>query len=425
VALHTGIAVSNLDTQPATIRFTAFDGDGVPLIGAAISNPLSILLNPGEQLPVVESQLFGRELPDAASTRVESTSAQVIGFYLMFNEGMTELDGAPMLSNAVNRFVFPTIEDGGPLSVCLVNPNPGSAELQMSLLHADGVARDWAHRSVKVNGTLSEPFSGLFPKAVPDPGDYLLISSTRAAVPFAFMEKPGGYLEAQRGLDATMGGPAIYAPEYVSGAGWRSTISIVNLDPFPGNVTIKLLGDDGKQIGKSVVLRLTGNGKAVIEDPGFFAETSDGMVRGSVEIAGSGVNLTGSIAIGDSERRRFAAALPLVSPQRSVSFGQVASSDTFFTGIAILNPGTGDAKVTLELYRADGTLEGTFERVIPPRQRISKLLTELFPTLVGRNRNSGYVRLESDYAVASIAVAGAVDLSSLYAVPGREIPPSP
>ena len=64
----------------------------------------------------------------------------------------------------------------------------------------------------------------------------------------------------------------------------------------------------------------------------------------------------------------------------------------------------------------------TTTKTIPSHQRSSKLLTEIFPALVGQNQTSGYIRLTVDQPVASFALFGTNNLSALSAVPAQEIP---
>jgi hypothetical protein len=234
--------------------------------------------------------------------------------------------------------------------------------------------------------------------------------------------KPAQYLEGLNGQDATGGSTRLYSPQYVVGGGWRSTLSVVNLDSRPGSVTFRLVGDNGAQIGNRNAVPVAANGKIHISDQSFFASAGQDLIQGYVEIT-SDVRLTGSVVFGDPDRSTFAAALPLTATlEDSAVFGQVASDQTYFTGIAVLNPGTIDATVTLDVYRADGTLEATGSLQIPARQRVSRLLPQVVPGLVGQNRSSGYIRMTSNVPVSAFALFGTSNLSVLSAVPAQSVP---
>ncbi len=55
----TGLAIVSLDPEDASIRFTALGVDGEPLTGASVRNPVSLHLDRGTQLPILDNQVFG------------------------------------------------------------------------------------------------------------------------------------------------------------------------------------------------------------------------------------------------------------------------------------------------------------------------------------------------------------------------------
>lgn len=132
--------------------------------------------------------------------------------------------------------------------------------------------------------------------------------------------------------------------------------------------------------------------------------------------------MAGSVVFGDPEGARFSAALPLVSElQSSLLFAHVASDDTYFTGLAVLNPNQTEAKAVIELFSSDGALQASVNALIPAGQRKARVLTELFPSMIGENQTSGYIRVTADMPLAGFALFGTNDLSVLSAVPPQEV----
>src|SRR2546425_1960029 len=81
----TGIALVNLDSSEATLRFTAFDRNGSAINGSNITNPASRTLNAASQIPVMDGQVFGEGLASSRSVgwlKVESTVRRIAGFFL-------------------------------------------------------------------------------------------------------------------------------------------------------------------------------------------------------------------------------------------------------------------------------------------------------------------------------------------------------
>jgi hypothetical protein len=120
---------------------------------------------------------------------------------------------------------------------------------------------------------------------------------------------------------------------------------------------------------------------------------------------------------GDLERTRFASALPLVSQLiTDIIYAQLASNETYFMGVAILNPGNDDMTATINVYDASGTLRFSANIVIPGGQRRSQLLTQYFPAMVGQNFSSGYLTVTLSRGGASFALYGTNVLNVLSAV---------
>jgi hypothetical protein len=271
------------------------------------------------------------------------------------------------------------------------------------------------------NVIVADLHNDLFPGMLADPTSYVRISSTKNLHAFELMQQGIGAIAMRTGQQAAAGRAMLYSPQYASDGIYRTSLSIINLDSFGGNVRFRLLSDDGAQIGATRVLPIKAKGKLYIQDTDFFL-TAD-PVYGYVEITSDGIKLLGSVLFGDVNRQVFSSALPLVSDlQESAVFSHIASDDLHFTGIAIVNPSLTTATIKLELYAIDGSLIDSMPGVIPAGQRKCRLLTEFFPWLAGRSQTSGYMRLVSDVPVASFALFGTHRLSVLSAIPAQSVP---
>jgi hypothetical protein len=210
------------------------------------------------------------------------------------------------------------------------------------------------------------------------------------------------------------------------GAGWSTTVSIVNLDAQETPVELRLIGDGGNQIA-SRTIQIPGQGKVRITDQNFFVDPGAGLVQEYVEIRSSSAKLLGSVVFGDAAHGRFTASLALVAPEMTdLIFGQLASGmigdKDNFTGLAILNPGVSSATVLIRVQDQDGNKIGETTVTIPAHARISRLLTEFFPHVAGQNLGSGYMRVISTAGskLAGFALFGSRD--ALSAVPAQPFP---
>ena len=428
---YTGIAFTNLGSQAGTVSFTAFDKTGSPVAGSGITNPAGLAIGPGQQLAVVDYQVFGQTLPAQKPVgwfRMESSAGGLAGFFLMFNETLSILDGTDVSSQAAVSYVLPEIEAGGFTQVHAVNPDAQPAEVLFELMASDGAARANATRTVAPNAAVVERLTELFPGVTAGGSDYVRAVSNRGVVLFEYLGKSGQYVEGLNGQDAEGGATVLYSPQYAVGGGeWWTALSVVNLEDRPGVVTLRLFVEDEEhnwvQLGNTVTRTVGALGKLRIDDQNVFVTAGDTLVQGYVKVESDGIRLAGSVVFGDPARSRFASALPLVRQMKTdMVFSQLVSNATYFTGLAILNPNPSDVTVQIEAFDQWGNAIGSKEQVIGPGHRISKLLTEHFPHLEGQNCDMGYMRVRSSAGVAGFALFGTQSLSALSAVPAQDAP---
>jgi glucose/arabinose dehydrogenase len=422
-----GLAVVNLDSTDATVRFTAYDGAGNAISGSGLTNPSSRLLLPGEQLPVVDSQVFGAGLSgrgDPGWVKLESPSGKVTGFFLVFDSSLTVMDGGEASTKTVTSFVFPEVEPQGFTRFHAANPGTEASVLRFELVNSSGDPRTGpVTRTVSAGGALAESLESLFPGVAVAASDYVRVSATRGVIPFEYLGRKGLFAEGINGQDASAGARLLYAPQYaVGGPDWTSRLSIVNLDSAAGTVTLELVQNDGTRVGAAQTRAIAAAGKLWVDDPRFFV-SSDSLTDGYVRITSSGPRLAGSVVFGDPARSRFAAALPLASASATdVVLGQVASNGTYFMGIALLNPGGAAARATLELFDAAGARLDSADTQLPAGNRSSRLLTQIFPGQETASLASGYVKVRSDQPLAVFALFGTRVLSALSAIPSQTVP---
>ena len=437
----TGIAVVNLGSSESELTLRSLEPSGSETTRSDLTSPVSMTLDPGEQVPIVDSQLFGSGISDPAAVRwmkIESSQPETAGFFLSFNDTLDVLDGADVSSSTLTSFVLPEIlvpdiqseglstpdDEIGFTQIHVANPESSSATVTFHLHASNGSSRTSVSRTIAPGGTLALSLPDLFPGTAAEESDYILATSDQPVVPFQLLGKTGTFIHGLNGQDATATSTTLYSPQYVvGGSTWRSTLTVVNLDSTSGNVTFQFIGDDGTQIGVVRTLPIPASGKLYITDQTFFLDPGDLLTQGYVKITSDGPSLSGSVVFGDQQQSQFSAALPLVSTLLDdIIFGQVASNLLYFTGAAILNPGTSATTATIDVFDKDGALVVSTMRVIPAGQRTSMLLTQFFPELLELDITSGYIRITVDQKVASFALFGTNNLSVLSAVPPQVVP---
>ena len=418
-----GLGLANLGSESATITFTASEDDGNLTIGQDIVNPVVSELNPGEQLPIINWEVFGSGLLSHRSNswvKLDSSNADTNGFFLIFDSGLNLMDGANFADTKLKDFIFPEIQTDGYNKISIINNNSEKADVTIELMNGNGTVRSSVEHMIKKNGALTaDLFDDLFVDIEPNAGNYVRVSSTIGVQSLLVMRQKSGDISTLVGQDITTGDTTLYSPQYAIGGPWRTTLSVINLDSVTGMVMFRLVGEDGIQIGSTRAIAIPANGKLYIDDPRFFVTSNpEVVVTGYVEIASDGIRLAGSTVFGDINRQTSCSALELISSlQNSVVFSHVASNDMYYTGIAILNPNTTGAVVTMELYAADGRLLRRKNEFIGAKQRICRVLTQYFTLLEGASQTDGYVRLTSGTPFASFALFGTKTYSVLSAIP--------
>jgi len=424
---YTGIALSNMDAASAQITFTAFDATGFEILANNLTNPANLSIGAGDQLATIQNQLFGSGVTGVwplGSTIIGSSTPRLAGFFLTFNSSLSFMDGAEISTKLLKSFVLPEVGNQDYTTLLIANPNPAGASLTVDLVKTDGTVRSSVQMSIPAYGTYSADLvTATFAGVSGDPSDYVRITSTPGLLPYEFFGNISKDAAVLAGQDLTAGSKTLYSPQYVVGAGWTSILSIINLDSVAGTVTLALIGDDGSQIGATKTVPVAANGKIYVPGADFFLGSApSGVIQGYVRVSSNDVRLSGSVTFSDAINGAFATALPLVSTvQPAQILPHVASNSTYFTGLAILNPNSTDATVTIEVYTAAGQRDSSTTQVLQAGHGVSRLLTEYFPALVGQDRTSGYIKVAADKGVACYGLFGTSSLSAVSAIPTQSI----
>lgn len=424
---YTSVAISNPGSGTAQLKFAAFGATGSELQASDLADPVDRSLAAGSQLALIQDQLFGpgvSRIWPLGWTMVDSSTPRLAGFFMTFNGSLSVLDGAGIPSNLPSSFILPETGDHDYTTLLLSNPHPSEAAITIDLVKTDGTVRSSVQTTIAGWGVYSaDAATATFAGLDTDPSDYVRVVSPQGLLPYEFFGNVSGDVAVLEGQDLSVGSRILYSPQYAVGGGYASTLSIVNVDPTPGTVTLELIGDDGSRIGSTKTVPVAAKGKIYVSAAEFFLGSAPTVLtQGYVRVTSDGVRLLGSVTFSDASSGTFTTALPLVAAlEKSQVLSHVASNSLFFTGLAILNPGGSDANVTIAVYTDTGQKYETLTRIVEAGHRVSRLLTEYFPILVGQDRSSGYIRVTADQGVACFGLFGTSTLSALSAIPTQPI----
>ena len=459
--VYVGMSLMNMGDVSSHVALTAFDDKGNMIAGGGIANPVVRQIHPGQQLSLVDAELFGDLLSRHCSNgwiRLESTNKNVRGFFLMF-DGQTHLiDGAGFLPGPFRNFVFTDIKSNGGTKFSLINKNSEAAIVKIDLVNADGQVRDSITETISGYGSMTANLNaGLFGGTSPDDSDYISVAASESIEAFQLVQQGwGGDVSLIAAQDINSAAPVLISPQYIYRKDYKTGISIVNSDPVAGNVQIRFRGKDGVQIGATRNISVNAYGKISIDDPEFFLDqglletqisdvlsagvdsisgkltgkpngpnkknTSALSFDGYLEIVSNNVRLVGSASYQGRNNNSFIASFPLVSElQEALVFNQVSSDEIYYTQIALANTGNSDAVVTLDLYNNAGEPVSTATVTIPAGQSQCHSLTEYFNATQGLNVRGGFLTLSSNHPIAANSFLGTHDQAVLSAIPGQVV----
>ena len=228
----------------------------------------------GSQIPKIDYQLFDAVaggLGQVGWIEMQANVSKIAGFFMTFDSRISILDGAVPITTPMTSSILPEIEDQGFTRVQVVNPSLTPATALFELVKSNGDIRISQNLGIQPKGSITtDLFAGLFPQTTPQASDYVRVTSDSGVLPLEILGKSSQYVHMLNAQDATQGGTTLYCPQYAVGGGWRSTLTVVNLDSVPGRITLRLMDDNGNQIGITQTLRLEKYGKAYVDDPTFF-----------------------------------------------------------------------------------------------------------------------------------------------------------
>jgi hypothetical protein len=437
--------------------------DGIPyandtFVGVAIANPtgsaqpytLNLLTSSGQdsstQAPdaiasLGQSAFLTRELNNVSSSTTTlwgSSSAQDLrSFFMVGRNAVDRLDGIGGRIVPSTFLALPGISQNpqGIVTYLFVfNPQPSTnADVQLTLHQANGDQVAGFQSTLAPHASLSGTLDSVLETPVDVTNGYLTIESQSPVVAFSYelTEKSFSSLLGQVPSDSAQ----LTAPHFFVSRDGSSWIQLVNFGDAEASVQVEARGDQGTEIG---------TGWLAI-DPGHTAtadlaellnldrssmgplETVTGYLRLTVQSVGFGgfpvpTLVSGTIHFAGPN---YASTLPLIADGSTKSYIlHVAQANPLgiFTGLAILNPGSGPAQVQLKAFDQAGVKTGEKAFSIPAGGRIVDLLatnTYFGPefTQVG-----GHLEISSDLPVVPFALFGSYDLSYLAAIEAQPGP---
>jgi hypothetical protein len=364
----TGLAFLAPSAMNVVLR--AYDASGSMVVGAGIRNPATISLTAGQQYARLLTELFGLQTFDGW-IEVEASGNGLGIFTATGRWDMSTLDGSVARDTSSDFVMFHT-----GASAILVNPSPRTASVTMNFLNISG------------NRSFSIPARG---RLVTTLEDVVRVQSSEA---LAAIERTSasGKVTVNAAAPVTDAQSMLVFPHSVTGAGYTSTMTLVNVSSSVQNVSI----------APDLIVRLDPNRATRV--PISTAAVGSGPQVGAVRVDAAALfGQPGVVGVLDIENQTGLVTMGARPAALEFAFPHVANGYGLFTGLALAT-GDSETRITIEIYEPAGGTPKSATITLGANQQLGRLVSELVPGTA--TQLGGYIRIRADQPIWAWEIYG-------------------
>jgi hypothetical protein len=434
-SLAAAFALANPSGDDALVYLSLYSADGTLINDPDMENPVAVTIPAREQIAFFVTDAFGDGVGGYESwMRVASLSPDVQGFALLVaGGGESSMDGAAAFTEASPRQILTAAgvqEAGADARYAIVNPGGSAAAVTVTCRGAAGQAlADPLQVLLAAGGRYAFAFHMAFPQVGEQ--SFLDVQADQPIESFQYV-KAEGMMAASNGIpvvEETEGEGLLYAAHFAEGRLYRSVLNVFNAYPGEAIVTIQAFTDDGSPLAESapIVLPAGGMAEGDLSDLLSLDWQSADFITGYLRVGSDRPMLGGSLTFSDRQGGRFSSSLLLQEAGgRSLAFSHLAVGNVggvdYFTGLTVLNTGTADAHLDVEIRDENGAQTGLGQLILPAGHKISQMLPDFVPGFLPQVK--GYITLtalESNAALLAFELFGDTALDFLAAVPAQPL----
>ena len=420
-AADLGLALSNPTLSEVTVTLTARTYSGTTISGDGITNPVTLTLPAQGQRALRTVEIFGTAIAGQTGwVEIQASTAAVRGFYLLFDSALSFIDGTDLTKTPVSRLTFPklTISPDSTSTISYVHVGTGSLNrASLSLFDNSGNVVGRKLLALEPLSGFSGPLSTLFPEVGTFDGYAVLQSS---GTPFTPDSETLVGLETYRErsdvaiLQGFADGSRVrkgYLAHLASRGGYVTRLGLVNstFESQTVNITAQGLMANGQSLSPSSVTvsrTIAGFGRLEESAESLFNLTGNDLITGYIvyEVTGDTNGLMGYLDYGTSNGVLLSAVPGQGTGFSDLFFSHIAEGLGFYTGIALLNPTTQTASVTMDVFDSAGQRRFSKVLSLASGERIAQLMSELFPGF--GDQLGGYLRVTSSRPIFAFQLFG-------------------
>ncbi|MEJ2079536.1 MAG: SdrD B-like domain-containing protein [Acidobacteriota bacterium] len=422
--IFTAFAVSNYSSEPANVKFTAYNEQGDLCLFD--ENPAISQLQAGHQLARLGNEIFGEEgsTPQLGWVEVTSDNPGIGGFFQFGTSDLEGLDGSASISEPSSHFYLTRIyEFSDEVTTHIAVANPGDSAIRAVLTYLDMSYPYEPDATIRktfdiparglLSGSAADLFGGLqgagcIEVEIQDSGEAVGFELIRQISPKSLI-----------GLNAATPGEqtSSYSAQLASTVDIFTSIKLLNThrteDRLVDVGAIEPAGDVFEEVYWLFYPEEQFEGFAADV---FGIDFVNAPFVGTLRIKSDAPYMIGDVMFGDAYAGEYLAALQLQTRAfRRAVFNHVANGLGFFTGLAFYNPSASAAQIHLRVMTPEGEKAGENSFDLAPRHRTSATVDELVPESNGQV--GGYVLIESSVPIIAQQLFGLSNLSLMSAVP--------
>jgi len=207
-----------------------------------------------------------------------------------------------------------------------------------------------------------------------------------------------------------------YFSHFDSTAGsWWTGVALANPNSSSASVTLTAYNQSGTQIGNSnITLPAYGQRAFQVSDPTLLNVSGTGWIEIVPDRRLIGLEIFGNITSGG-----LAGLNPYRLPSNILVFSHFDSTADWWTGIALANPNSSSASVTLTAFNQSGTQLGSSNITIPANGQKAFQVSD--PTILNVS-GTGWIYVESDQPITGLEIFGNINTGQITGVPGAIYP---
>ena len=414
---NTGFAVVNPGPTDASVTFTMYSTEGVPL---GISNQV---ISARSQFSKLGSELFPNLTPPGW-VQATSPSPGLQGLWLG-GDFTTTLDGAdagPIARELIFPFVSSSALTG---EINIANVSSVSNTVTLRLFNTGGIEAPTSLTvTIPPNGVYRNTWLNIF-QVFPTTSGYIRATGTRnmtgTSVTPNYLISPSWTV--LNGMDTARQFTEIDFPHVPVGGtpAWTAMLEVTNFSTTSSQavtVTFTPVAGTGNPITTTLFLPAGGS---LLQSVQTLFGFSTAYQEGWVKVTGS-QPLNGFLFYGFTGTGGATTVAGQGIARTQMMFDHVATGPAWNTGLALLNTSNTDANVEIYIMRATGALVGKAAFTLPRGTKISQQLTEWIPASTADD-GFVYVRTTNGVPLYAIQLFYSRDTRVIANIPAAGIDP--